>query len=273
MVIMKIRLLVGCLVLSMIFAGCGAGKKEIPTSMPVVVEDTKIIDESVTSSEMSMPVLADEATESTKVEEQDTQPIPIETVPMHQCNLNKYVTYSLWGENNEGYITVEFNKELFFVENISNIAFKSVDAERAYRELYGYKDSEPIACFYRWVEIEPSKDQLLSNGEFITLFWNIDETKVNVYFDINYECQPITVVVQDLPEMQSRSNLAVVLDKLKPRVSPSLQSIELETELDVGDLVQVMRIEPLGDIQWVYCKYGWIPSYYLDMSNVSINNP
>lgn len=269
---MKYRCLICFLVLSIILAGCSKGKTEVPVNTPIVTEDFGIIEESVISSQTTMPVSFAEVTESIKANEQNIPPASVETTPPPKCNLNEYVTYSIGGDNTEGYIFVEFNKELFFIENISHIAFKSADAERAYRELYGYKDSEPIACFYRWLEIMPSKKQLLSNGDSVTLTWSIDETKVNAYFDFNYECQPISLVVQGLPEMPSRSNMAVVLEAIRPRTSPSLQSNELETEFEAGDVVQVLRIEPLGDIQWIYCKYGWIPAYYLDMTNVSLNN-
>lgn len=67
-----------------------------------------------------------------------------------------------------------------------------------------------------------------------------------------------------------KENMAVVKEQLKPRSSPSLQSNELETELNVGDEVQILRIETLNGTQWAYSKHGWILVEQLDISNVSL---
>lgn len=67
-----------------------------------------------------------------------------------------------------------------------------------------------------------------------------------------------------------KENMAVVKEQLKPRSSPSLQSNELDTELNAGDEVQILRIETLNGTRWAYSKHGWILVDQLDISNVSL---
>lgn len=67
-----------------------------------------------------------------------------------------------------------------------------------------------------------------------------------------------------------KENMAIVKEKLKPRTSPSLQSGELETELNAGDELQILRIETVNGTPWAYSKQGWIPADLLDLSNVSL---
>lgn len=67
-----------------------------------------------------------------------------------------------------------------------------------------------------------------------------------------------------------KENMAIVKEKLKPRTSPSIQSPELETEMNAGDEIQIIRIETLNGVQWAYSKMGWIQADLLDLTNVSL---
>lgn len=67
-----------------------------------------------------------------------------------------------------------------------------------------------------------------------------------------------------------KENMAVVKELLKPRSSPSMQSNELDTELNAGDEIQILRIETVNGAQWAYSKQGWIPAELLDLSSVSL---
>lgn len=67
-----------------------------------------------------------------------------------------------------------------------------------------------------------------------------------------------------------KENMAVVKEQLRPRGSPSLQASEVDTVLEAGDEVQVLRIETLNGTQWAYSKQGWILVEQLDMTNVSL---
>lgn len=67
-----------------------------------------------------------------------------------------------------------------------------------------------------------------------------------------------------------KENMAVVKEQLKPRSSPSLQSNELDAQLNAGDEIQILRIETVNGAQWAYSKQGWIPAELLDLSNVSL---
>lgn len=70
-------------------------------------------------------------------------------------------------------------------------------------------------------------------------------------------------------------NMAVVKEQLNIRSSPSTGS-RVITSLDAGEEVEVLRIEPIGSVQWAYVNsdtlnvMGWIVTDMLDMSNVQL---
>lgn len=66
-----------------------------------------------------------------------------------------------------------------------------------------------------------------------------------------------------------RENVAVVKEQLNVRTSPSVES-NIINQLDAGEEVEVLRVEPVNGVEWAYVKQGWIPTDLLDMSNVTI---
>lgn len=74
-----------------------------------------------------------------------------------------------------------------------------------------------------------------------------------------------------------KDNIAVVKEQLNVRSSPSTGS-RVITTLDAGEEVEVIRVEPIGTVQWAYVSseslnvMGWIVTDMLDMSNVTISS-
>lgn len=72
-----------------------------------------------------------------------------------------------------------------------------------------------------------------------------------------------------------KENMAVVKEQLNVRSSPSTGS-RVITSLDAGEEVEVLRIEPIGSVEWAYVSsdtlnvMGWIVTDMLDMSNVQL---
>ncbi len=72
-----------------------------------------------------------------------------------------------------------------------------------------------------------------------------------------------------------KDNMAVVKEQLNIRSSPSTGS-RVITSLDAGEEVEVLRIEPIGSVEWAYVSsdtlnvMGWIVTDMLDMSNVQL---
>lgn len=92
------------------------------------------------------------------------------------------------------------------------------------------------------------------------------------------ETEPSTLpsTIPTVPTTEARKeNVAVVKEQLNIRSSPSAGS-RVITQLDAGDEVEVLRIEPIGSVQWAYVNsdslnvMGWIVTDMLDMSNVTI---
>lgn len=73
-----------------------------------------------------------------------------------------------------------------------------------------------------------------------------------------------------------KENVAVVKEQISIRSSPSTGS-RVITQLDAGDEVEVLRIEPIGTVNWAYVSsdslnvMGWIVTEMLDMSNVQLS--
>lgn len=68
-----------------------------------------------------------------------------------------------------------------------------------------------------------------------------------------------------------RENVAVVKEQLNVRTSPSVES-NIINQLDAGEEVEVLRVEPVNGVEWAYVKQGWIPTELLDMTNVTITS-
>ena len=74
----------------------------------------------------------------------------------------------------------------------------------------------------------------------------------------------------DIPE-----NTAIVKVQVNVRSSPS-NTAPVITQLDAGEEVEVVRIEPIGTVTWAYVSseslnvMGWIVTDMLDMSNVQL---
>lgn len=77
------------------------------------------------------------------------------------------------------------------------------------------------------------------------------------------------------PTTAPKENIAIVKEQLNMRNSPSTGS-RVVTELDAGDEVEVLRVEPIGTVTWAYVNseslnvMGWIVTDMLDMSNVNM---
>lgn len=77
------------------------------------------------------------------------------------------------------------------------------------------------------------------------------------------------------PTTAPKENIAIVKEQLNMRNSPSTGS-RIVTELDAGDEVEVLRVEPIGTVTWAYVSseslnvMGWIVTDMLDMSNVNM---
>lgn len=78
------------------------------------------------------------------------------------------------------------------------------------------------------------------------------------------------------PTTAPKQNIAIVKEQLNMRNSPSTGS-RVVTELDAGDEVEVLRVEPIGTVTWAYVSseslnvLGWIVTDMLDMSNVNVS--
>ena len=84
-----------------------------------------------------------------------------------------------------------------------------------------------------------------------------------------------TAAPTTVPTTAPRENIAVVKEQLNIRSSPSTGS-RVITQLDAGEEVEVVRIEPIGTVTWAYVSseslnvMGWIVTDMLDMSNVQL---
>lgn len=82
-------------------------------------------------------------------------------------------------------------------------------------------------------------------------------------------------VPSTVPTTVPKENMAVVKEQLNIRSSPSTGS-RVITQLDAGEEVEVLRIEPIGSVEWAYVSsdtlnvMGWIVTDMLDMSNVQL---
>ena len=92
------------------------------------------------------------------------------------------------------------------------------------------------------------------------------------------ETEPSTepsTVPTTVPTTAPKENMAVVKEQLNIRSSPSTGS-RVITQLDAGEEVEVLRIEPIGSVEWAYVSsdslnvMGWIVTDMLDMSNVQL---
>ena len=85
-----------------------------------------------------------------------------------------------------------------------------------------------------------------------------------------------TTAPTTLPTSAPKENMAVVKEQLNIRSSPSTGS-RVITTLDAGEEVEVLRIEPIGSVNWAYVNsdtlnvMGWIVTDMLDMSNVQLS--
>lgn len=84
-----------------------------------------------------------------------------------------------------------------------------------------------------------------------------------------------TTAPTTVPTTAPKKNMAVVKEQLNIRSSPSAGS-RVITSLDAGEEVQVIRIEPIGSVEWAYVDsesmdaIGWVVTDMLDMSNVTL---
>ena len=92
--------------------------------------------------------------------------------------------------------------------------------------------------------------------------------------DTEPSTEPSTVPTT-VPTTAPKENMAVVKEQLNIRSSPSTGS-RVITQLDAGEEVEVLRIEPIGSVEWAYVSsdslnvMGWIVTDMLDMSNVQL---
>lgn len=77
----------------------------------------------------------------------------------------------------------------------------------------------------------------------------------------------------ETPTEPPKENVAIVKEQLNVRSSPSTGS-NVTTQLDAGEEVEVLRVEPVNEVTWAYIYSeensvkGWVPTSMLDMSNV-----
>lgn len=77
----------------------------------------------------------------------------------------------------------------------------------------------------------------------------------------------------EAPTEPPKENVAIVKEQLNVRSSPSTGS-NVTTQLDAGEEVEVLRVEPVNEVNWAYIYSeansvkGWVPTNMLDMSNV-----
>lgn len=71
-------------------------------------------------------------------------------------------------------------------------------------------------------------------------------------------------------EAPKKANVAVVKEKAPVRSAPTTDSNVL-SQLNIGDEVEVNRVESNGGTQWAYIPLkGWVDTQYLDMSSVTV---
>lgn len=99
--------------------------------------------------------------------------------------------------------------------------------------------------------------------------------QLNLVEETETTAPPTTETTAPPTTEAKKENVAVVKEQLNIRSSPSTGS-RVITQLDAGDEVEVLRIEPIGTVQWAYVSsdtlnvMGWIVTDMLDMTNVQL---
>ena len=141
-------------------------------------------------------------------------------------NLNEYISVTFKGYNGAGNAYVAFDKESFYLDYYDAIRFKDSSAQSVYYELRGNPSSSAMDAFYHFInkaKVVANRD--LSNGDTITIEWDIDEEEVSKYFSTKYVYENITLIAQDLEEPTSFDPfkyLTVNVDGVAPWLSVNL---------------------------------------------------
>ena len=187
-------------------------------------------------------------------------------------NLNDYISVNFNGKNLAGYASVKFNKEKFLLDHINNISFNK-DNLQVYRELYGNTGKSAANDLLKYISVGLNKNDKLSNGDAIEVVWQINDEKIETYFNVNYTCSPQVFTVTDLPEAKTFDpfeNLKVNFSSIAPYGVVNVYSYEYlhrgsyelskKDGLSNGDIITVTyNCKTIADM---IESYGEYPSCY-----------
>lgn len=115
-----------------------------------------------------------------------------------KIHLNDYITVNFSGYDGNGVANVVFDKEQFYLDNISKITFKDKSAEMAFDALND-DDYAYIDFFYNCVsKAKIIESGSLSNGDEVVVDWNIDYDYLSKYFAIDVICDEEKITVNGL---------------------------------------------------------------------------
>ena len=96
--------------------------------------------------------------------------------------------------------------------------------------------------------------------------------------DSTRQTETFTSTSTDIPGTEPKEeNIAVAKVKMNIYSSPSIGS-RVVTNVDVGEEVEILRIEPIGSVSWAYAYFdalnvkGWVDTNMLDMGNVNLTS-
>lgn len=200
-----------------------------------------------------------------------------------KINLNDYVTVEFDGYNLAGYASAKFDKEQFLLDHINDISFNTENVQ-VYRELYGNADNSAANAILRWISVSVKTNGKLSNGNTVTIEWNIDKEKLNTYFVWDYTCASQAYTVEGLKDAETFDpfeNVKVAFSGTAPYAEASVSNywsnyggtytVTPSSKLKNGDTVTITYT--CEDEASMIAQYGKYPASYEKTYTVSgLNN-
>ena len=182
--------------------------------------------------------------------------------------LEKYVTFSAEGMEGAGTVTAEFDEEAFIRDN-KNMKLTSEGKKNEWiKEAAGECTVAEMFCelCLGW-ELSPS--ERLSNGDTVTLTWNIDPMFVR-YFSCSVKADPVSYTVQGLeqtPSFDPFADIGVSVGGVAPVFTYEIlrgpntpaedgYSIKAALEAENGNYTVVLTAETYSDPEAYVRQYG-----------------
>ena len=118
-----------------------------------------------------------------------------------KVNLNDYITVNFDGYDTIGTAEVEFDYSAFLEDYGNKIKFTS-DGRRASGANAGREAVAAQDLIQRQVEYELDEYSGLTNGDIVTVTWDINDEVVSKYFKVNLVYEPIEFVVEGLDKAE-----------------------------------------------------------------------